>query len=214
MMADQADGVIKFQLDYSPGPALPAGALAELNAWRKILFLLQLIGQDPRRYGGYGYGNISRRLKAGSEQFVITGTQTGGLPELEAVHYVTVLACVPPENRLVARGPVKPSAESLTHGAVYAQDSALAWVMHAHSPHLWRHAAALGLPITSPAVAYGTPAMAAEVARLFRETDVRAQGIFAMGGHEDGMVSFGRTAAAAGGALTAGLAQAFQLENF
>ena len=213
-MAGQADGVIKFQLDFTPGPALPAAVLAELNGWRKILFLLGLIGQDPGRYGGYGYGNISRRLETGSGQFVISGTQTGGLPNLTAAHYVTVSACSPAENRLAACGPVKPSAESLTHGAVYAQDAALDWVMHAHSPELWRHAAALGLPVTSPAVAYGTPAMAGEVARLFRETDVRGQGVFAMGGHEDGLVAFGCTAAEAGGVLTAALARAFQLEYF
>jgi hypothetical protein len=33
-----------------------------LNAWRKIMYMTALIGQDPARYGGYGFGNISCRL--------------------------------------------------------------------------------------------------------------------------------------------------------
>ncbi len=41
-------------------------------------------------------------------------------------------------------------------------------------------------------VPYGTPEMAREVQRLFRETDVRARRIFAMAGHKDGIVAFGQ----------------------
>jgi hypothetical protein len=36
--------------------------------------------------------------------------------------------------------------------------------------------------------------MAQEVERLFRETNLIEMGIFAMGGHEDGVIAFGRTA--------------------
>ena len=38
------------------------------------------------------------------------------------------------------------------------------------------------------------PEMAAETRRLFAETDVRQTGMFAMAGHEDGIISFGETA--------------------
>ena len=41
-------------------------------------------------------------------------------------------------------------------------------------------------------VPYGTPEMAREVQRLFRETDVRTRKIFAMAGHTDGIVAFGQ----------------------
>ena len=46
---------------------------------------------------------------------------------------------------------------------------------------------------TAADVAYGTPEMAAETARLFRESDVRQVGMYAMAGHEEGIVSFGET---------------------
>lgn len=209
------EGVIKFEMDYRVAPALPAEQLAELNAWRKMMYLTELIGQTPTRYGGYGFGNISCRIDypcdSGQPPFAITGTQTGGAADLSPLDYVVVTACYPELNRLLAEGPVKPSSESLTHGVIYAQDERIRWVMHAHSPHLWRNAAALDLPMTAADVAYGTPEMAAEVARLFRETDVAQRRIFGMAGHEDGIVSFGATAEEAGFVLLGWLARAFQL---
>jgi hypothetical protein len=48
------------------------------------------------------------------------------------------------------------------------------------------------LPATSKSVAYGTPEMAYEIVRLFKVSDVRSRQIFAMAGHEAGIVAFGR----------------------
>lgn len=205
------EGVIKYHLDYTPTPPLPHEQVREINAWRKIMYLLQLIGQHPDRYGGYGFGNISRRLDGPC--FVISGTQTGHLPELTAAHYATVVACDPAQNRLIGEGPIRPSSESLTHGTVYALDAGVQWVIHAHSPHIWRHAEALGLPLTAADVPYGSPELAVEVERLFRDTEVAALGIFAMGGHEDGIIAFGRTADEAGGVMLTYLSRAFQLDT-
>jgi hypothetical protein len=211
----QSEGVIKFELEFRAAAPLPAAALREINAWRKVLYLLRLTGRDPARYGGLGYGNISQRLDPGAGStgisFVISGTQTGGLADLGPEHYTTVLESWPAANRLVAAGPIRPSSESLTHGALYTLDRTLNFIMHVHSPEIWRHAAALGLPLTDPAAAYGTPAMAAETRRLFADPAVRAGAIFAMGGHEDGLVAFGRTAEEAGGALVRTLARALAL---
>jgi L-ribulose-5-phosphate 4-epimerase len=205
------EGVIKFQMRYTPGPALPDEKVRELNAWRKILVLLELVGQTPERYQGYGFGNISCRLDpfrapASARRFLITGTQTGEIADLTSEHYVVVEECHPEQNLTVACGPVRPSSESMTHGAVYATDSRIRWVMHGHSPHIWHAASRLAIPTTSESVPYGTPEMSAEVARLFKETDVRTRRIFSMGGHEDGIVSFGRTAEEAGTVLLAALA--------
>ena len=113
---------------------------------------------------------------------------------------------------VTGEGPLKPSSESLTHGVIYELDQEVQWVMHAHSPHIWRQAGALQLPITDSDVTYGTPEMAAEVQRLFRETEVKARRIFSMGGHEDGIVSFGCTAEEAGTVLLTHLARALELD--
>jgi ribulose-5-phosphate 4-epimerase/fuculose-1-phosphate aldolase len=184
-----------------------------INRWRAILYQHKLIGQDPARYGGFGYGNLSVRLAPfdappALRRFVISGSQTGDLPELGPEHYTVVIECYPVENRLVAHGPIRPSSESLTHGAVYALDPAIRAVLHAHSLEIWQAAAALGIPITDPLVPYGTPEMAAEVARLYATTDMAQRRIFSMGGHEDGIVTFGETAEVAGEVLLAALVAA------
>ncbi|MFQ6100925.1 MAG: class II aldolase/adducin family protein [Anaerolineae bacterium] len=211
----QQEGVIRFQLEFTPAPPMLLDSLREINAWRKILHLTQLIGQAPDRYCGFGYGNISQRLgpfdaPEHQRRFVVSGTQTGRLADLTEEHYATVLECYPDQNLVVAEGPIRPSSESLTHGTLYALDDSLRCAIHAHSPHIWRSAQALGIPITHEDVTYGTPEMAEEVRRLFQETSVRDRLIFAMGGHEDGVVSFGRTAEEAGTVLLRYLARAFQ----
>jgi len=207
------EGVIKYQLEFTPAPALPAAELVVINHWRALLYQHKLIGQDPARYGGYGYGNLSMRLAPydappASRRFVISGSQTGDLAQLAPEHYTIVSECYPAENRLVAHGPIRPSSESLTHAALYALDPAIRVVLHVHSPELWRAAAALAIPITDETVPYGTPAMAAEVARLYETTDLAQRRIFSMGGHEDGIFTFGETAEEAGDLLMAALAAA------
>jgi len=209
----EAEGVIKFDLQYRVAGAVAHDELKELNAWRSRLWQLQLVGQDPQRYDGYGFGNVSvrcgpRDAAPGKRAFLISGTQTGALPELDEHHYTLVESYDPAANRVVARGPVRPSSESLTHGIIYDQDTRIQAVLHVHSPDIWQSAGELGIPVTDATVTYGTPAMAAEVQRLFRETDVLRQQIFSMGGHLDGIVAFGQTVAQAGDTLLAALARA------
>ncbi len=105
-------------------------------------------------------------------------------------------------NWLRYEGRARPSAESLTHAAIYGVAPEVCVVAHAHDRRLWRSLQEQG-PATNAAVAYGTPAMAWEVQRLFRETDVGERKIFAMAGHEDGIVAFGRNFEETLGALTA-----------
>ena len=209
----EAEGVIKYQLDYEKGPAVDPSLIAEINAWRRILFLLQLIGQDASRYGGYGYGNVSCREKPGSEAFIISGTQTAHLPELHANHYVRVTECDATKNRIVASGPVKPSSEALTHGAIYHTAKSVNVVLHIHCPQIWTQAAALQIASTASHISYGTPAMAEEMALLLQGEDINQKGIFSMGGHQDGVITFGASAEQAGTILVNYFSRALQLET-
>jgi hypothetical protein len=201
-MAEQ-EGVIKFQLDFRGAPPIAEPEIEALNRWRGRLIERGLLGQDNSRYSGYGFGNISKRLPpydapVGHRSFLISGTQTGNVACLGPEHYAVVTAYYPERNTVVAEGPIRPSSESLTHGVIYDMESAIRSVFHVHSPEIWQRAASLGLPITREDVPYGTPEMAEEVRRLFRDSDVLERGIFSMGGHEDGIVSFGRSEDEAG----------------
>ena len=209
----EAEGVIKYQLEYIPGPAPEPALISDVNAWRHILFLLGLIGQDDRRYGGYGYGNVSCRLNTGSNEFVISGTQTAHLPLLTADHYVLVTESDATHNRIVASGIVKPSSEALTHGILYQTSTAINVVFHVHSPHIWNNAEALAISSTAKDVAYGTPQMAEDIKRLVQQEAVQQKGIFVMGGHQDGVVAFGGSAEEAGNILVDCFVHAVQYQE-
>ena len=211
------EGVIKFDLRYTYAEPENPTPPAALNTWRNRLWQLQLIGQQAGRYGGAGYGNVSRRIEApdtpaGHPRFIISGTQTGALARLDAKHFCVVTDWDVKRNHVIARGPVRPSSETLTHGTFYSQDDDINVVFHVHSPAIWHAAHRLGLACSDPAIAYGTPEMAAEVARLFSKMDVRrGASIFAMGGHEDGVIAFGIDEESAGAVLLNALERSQQL---
>lgn len=208
----EQEGVIKFQLDYRPTPPYANVEAFELCAWREVLVRLGMVGQDATRYGGLGFGNISCRATHHDDAnaFLISGTQTGGVAALGPEHVATVLACYPQQNRVVAEGPIRPSSEAMTHGVLYALSPDINWVLHGHDPTIWRAAERLGLPRTRRDVPYGSPQMADEVARLFRESAVAQTHLFTMDGHEDGVVAFGATAQEAMGVLVENLMSAYR----
>lgn len=191
----ETEGVIKFDLHYHVSPAESGRALDELLHWRDVFFQMGVIGQDPARYEGYAFGNISYRLGSGN-QFVISGSQTGGLSHCLAEHYSIVDACDVETNRVEAHGPIAPSSESLTHGAIYALSADIQCVVHGHSPLLWKNATVLEIPATASEVEYGTPQMAHAIAGLYREHGQPRQAVFAMLGHEDGIIAYGKGFAA------------------
>jgi ribulose-5-phosphate 4-epimerase/fuculose-1-phosphate aldolase len=156
------------------------------------------IGRYPN---GIGFGNVSIRAGA-SNEFYISGTMTGGLAELTEAHYTKVVAWDFPRNWLRCEGPIQASSESMTHAAVYERDTAARAVLHVHELELWKRLLDR-VPTTRKDVEYGTPEMAAEVARLFRESDVRERRILAMAGHEEGIFVFGGTSQEALGVLMA-----------
>lgn len=200
----EAEGVIKYRLTHHPSP-LPEGAeITGLLDWFERCRARDLIGQDPARYDGYAYGNISVRAPRG---FVISGTQTGGTRRLREDQLAWVESFDQDTNELIAGGPVRPSSEAMTHGQVYRALPDVGAVIHVHSPWLWEAATVLGLPATPKSAPYGTQAMAKAVDRLLRAPG-GAQGIFAMGGHQDGVVAYGRDMDDAGQLLLATLARA------
>jgi ribulose-5-phosphate 4-epimerase/fuculose-1-phosphate aldolase len=215
--ARPVEGVVKFEAVHRPEPLdarVYADVVRALCAWREVLARLRLVGQEPGRYEGAGFGNVSARVGArgevvrGRRRFLITGTQTGGRPHLSTADFCIVEQYDLARNRVASFGPAPPSSESMTHGAIYDVAPAVRAVLHAHAPEIWRRARALRLPVTRDDVEYGTPEMAREVQRLYRETALPETRVFAMGGHEDGVVAFGRTADEAGEVMVRALARA------
>jgi L-ribulose-5-phosphate 4-epimerase len=180
-------GYIKFSYESARPEIAPFDELPDLNACRRKLRELRLIGVDSN---GIGFGNLSIRDR-GTSNFYITGSATGGLPELTPMDCVRVVAYDFQKNRLRYEGSAIPSSESLTHAAIYESDQSTAAVIHCHELALWTSLLDR-VPTTSKAVAYGTPEMAYEIMRLFKETNVRSRKIVVMAGHEGGIVTFGQ----------------------
>ena len=102
--------------------------LAELNVYRRKLLDLHLIGVDSN---GIGFGNLSMRDGA-TDKFCITGSATGGIPELTLANCAKVVACDFGENQVRYEGCAMPSSESLTHAAIYESDANAGAVIHCH----------------------------------------------------------------------------------
>ena len=182
---------VKFEQDWTPGPAPAHPGLAELDACRTRLHDRGLIGLQPN---GYGYGNVSLRVDA--DRFVISGTATGGTRVLGAAGYTLVESFDPGANRVRAVGPVRASAETMTHGAVYRANPAVRCVIHVHSLAWWNEALRLGFPATPVEAAYGSPALSATLEDLVRARG-QPSGFVALRGHEEGLIIFGPSIAAA-----------------
>jgi hypothetical protein len=186
----EAEGVIKFNLQFKQKTLPPGPELDELLVWRNRFFELGIIGHDPERYHGDAFGNISCRI-AGSNAFLISGSQSGKYPHALPEHFACVDSFELLENRIEAHGPIQPSSESMTHGAIYSMSPAIRCVVHGHCPPLWNRTSELGLPSTPRSVAYGTTDMAHAIAHLYRENGEPELAIFCMLGHEDGIIAYG-----------------------
>ena len=188
MAAEPIDGVVKYQASHTRGDVetslrtLPAGIretaldaltlFPELDAARTALHDAGLIGVYP---SGIGYGNVS----------LLLGKQG----------YSLVRAFDPLENTVASFGPVQASSESMTHGAVYGAANKARCVIHIHSPFLFTSLLAEGFPRTPESVAYGTPALSREVARLITEELSPSEGIFVTAGHNEGVFAYGESIA-------------------
>ena len=145
------EGYIKFNCEWNEESLDEAIEVNELSRWVSFLKKENLIGVYP---DGIGFGNVSIRHADG---FIITGTQTGGLTELNHDHYALVENYDIKNNSISCIGKTKASSESLTHAAVYEVAPDCQAVVHVHSKYLWDKY--LHKLPTTEEVAYGTPEM-------------------------------------------------------
>ncbi|MGF1587736.1 MAG: class II aldolase/adducin family protein [Pleurocapsa sp.] len=181
------EGYIKYRCDWNRLPAIAETEIGELNQWRTKLHQLGLIGEYDN---GIGFGNLSIRL-ANTPEFIISGTQTGGIANLTAQHYTKVTDYNWQQNYVTCQGLTKASSETLTHAAIYVAELGVNAVVHIHHQKMWRKLLNR-FPTTHPDCAYGTPEMAQEIIRLCKQPATQRQKIMVMSGHEEGILSFGQ----------------------
>lgn len=186
------EGVIKFNCQWTRSAPLEEAWIRDLNVWRNKLYRLGLIGVNE---DGVGYGNISVRLR--KNEFIISGSGTGKFKKLTGEHYAWVTDYDVRRNAICSTGSIIASSESLTHAMIYEHASDVHAVMHVHHFKIWKKLLNT-LPATAKNIEYGTPEMAKEIVRLFNEQNLFQHKIFAMAGHNEGIVSFGKNLQQAG----------------
>lgn len=190
------EGYIKYQSKWINSEPVSFNEIAELNQWRNKFYQFGLIGEYDN---GIGFGNISIRYSEPG-QFLISGTHTGNLSTLNEYHYTRVINFDLEGNCVTCCGPIQASSESLTHATLYEANSRVNAIVHIHNLELWQKLM-YKVPTTAKDVPYGTPEMAKEILRLFKEDNLMETKILVMAGHEEGIISFGINLEEAGNIL-------------
>ena len=183
------EGYIKYRSHWTRGPLPDPDTARTLETWRRPLFEAGLIGHYEEL--GVGYGNISVRC-GDSDQFLISGTQTGHVAKTDEHHYSLVTDYDIEANTVSCTGPVQASSEAMTHAAIYELDDGIGAIVHVHNDALWKRYINV-LPTTDASVPYGTPEMAMEFGRIYRESVLGQRGLAVMAGHAEGLVRIGST---------------------
>jgi ribulose-5-phosphate 4-epimerase/fuculose-1-phosphate aldolase len=179
------EGYVKYTAEHIQSPAFEPPLWGELNRVRTRLHDLGLIGMYPN---GIGYGNVSIRLK--ENEFLITGTATGARRILTVNEYCLVTSIDIAANRITSSGPVKASAESMTHGAIYRSCPEAVCVIHIHNLKIFNAMLCARFLSTPAEAAYGTPEMAYAIGECVRQA-AQSEGTIVLTGHEEGVISYG-----------------------
>lgn len=191
------EGYIKFKCDWEKnGFFFSKEAFSYINNWRQKLYNHELIGAYDN---GIGYGNLSIREDS-TNSFIISGSATGNYPVLNKSHYAKVIDYDVNDNYVKCIGEIKASSESLTHAVVYEASPIINAVIHTHNKKLWEKLLN-SEPTTSFNAEFGTPELALEIKRLFNNDNALERQIIIMGGHEEGIITFGRDMEDAGSVL-------------
>jgi len=183
---------IKFHAEHTLEIACTESEISELAKWRSELRREGLVGQDPERYGGFGFGNLSKKHIKNTH--LITGSQTGHLDKLTPNEFAKIIGFDIAKNLVRSSGMSQPSSETMTHLAVYKNHPEAGYVFHVHCPEIWLARQELKIPTTDLSAMCGSVEMFYEVQLLLEDRNNYQKGILAMGGHIDGIIAWGQTA--------------------
>ncbi len=180
-------GYIKFNCIWKKEDFnFPERIYNSLNFWRDKLYVLKLIGVYAN---DIGYGNIS--MRSYNKTFIITGSGTGKKESLGRKDYTCVTDFHLNFNEVSCSGYTKASSEAMSHAALYESSPDIKAVIHIHHLPLW-NALYNKVSTTDDSADYGTPEMAYELMRLCKNIDGKNEKILVMGGHKEGIITFGK----------------------
>lgn len=193
MPNSSSDGVIKFKFNLKMSSPINEEHFLELEKWRSIFHKMGLVGEYKTTK--VGFGNLSKRLLAGEDQFIITGAGTGVYPHLSGMQYTKVTKCILSKLSIEAIGPVPPDSESLTHYAIYTKNSQVNFIFHIHNIQLWNYMLKNNLEQTDQAIDHRSNEFQQAATDCIQG---KLSGILAMADLEGGVIAYADTAENAG----------------
>jgi ribulose-5-phosphate 4-epimerase/fuculose-1-phosphate aldolase len=177
--------VTQFRTEFIDDQLVSDPRLKTLKHWGSEFHRLNL----APLYAGGSYGNLSFRVKPGSNEFVITASGLALKDKLTDDAFVLV-SNVDLEHQVIqAHGQRIPSSESMLHHAVYAARPDVNAVFHGHGN------LKPGLPETAKEEQYGSLALVQSVIPLIAKHD-----LIVLKGH--GFLALGKDMAEAGCQVT------------
>jgi len=178
---------VKFKTEFVDKKIPKDPRLKELKYWCKKFHELKLA--PP--YKGGSYGNLSFRIKKGSNQFIITGTRIGLKDCLADNCFVRVSKVDLKKGIVYSHGAKDPSSESMLHFAIYKARPEVNAVFHGHCKAILCRAKKLKLCQTQKKEPYGTVKLVKSVLKALGRKK-----FIIMKGH--GFIAMGKTPADAG----------------
>lgn len=107
-------------------------------------------------YPGGSHGNMSFRIVAEEDPFIITASKTALFDPLRDKDFVKVDFVDFENNRVEAHGERLPSSESMIHFGIYRIRKDVNCILHGHSPEILANGEKLEIPETENEVPFGT----------------------------------------------------------
>lgn len=142
-------------------------------------------------YPGGSSGNLSIRVKPGSDIFIITASHTALGDSMSESDFSEVIYCSEKDNIIHAKGKKEPSSESIMHYLIYKNRPDINAIFHGHSEEIMKLAKQNGFPETSKELEYGTVKFAKNTVKTLNKYN-----IVILKNH--GFVSIGKTQNKAG----------------
>ncbi|MBL7665964.1 MAG: class II aldolase/adducin family protein [Bacteriovoracaceae bacterium] len=121
-----------YQIKKTSGPE--NHIIHSLEKWRVLFHKIKLLGESP--IDKLSYGELSRRDVTDSEHFIITGEQTGGLPNLKREHYTKITEVDVKKMKILVEGSVAPPEHVFVHYAIYQALENIKFIFHIHQPQI------------------------------------------------------------------------------
>lgn len=179
------EGYIKYKCDFEENVLLVDDIIKDLILYRNLLWERNLIGE----HNNISFGNVSMRYNG--NQFLISGTQTGGLKNVLPEHFSLVTKYSFKKNYIQCKGKIKASSEALTHAIFYDKLDYVNAVFHIHSLKHWMRLL-YRVPTTRKKAKYGSIELVHEINRLIRFSNLKEKQILVISAHKEGIICFGK----------------------